>query len=76
MSDLNERVAVLESRLNTVTATIEQHGKLLVSIDGRLDSIESRLIGQKGFIGGVMFIASCLGTFLAFGKDWFLAHWK
>lgn len=41
-------------------------------LDGRLEKIENYLQRQKGFIGGILFIGSCLAWLAAYVKDW----WK
>ena len=40
--------------------------------DKRMEKMESYLERQKGFIGGILFIGSCVGWLVSYLKDW----WK
>lgn len=63
MTDQIERIAVLESE---VKALKEEQDKILEVVQ----SIHSEMVRYKGFMGGVAFIASGVGIFLTFFKDW------
>lgn len=65
MPDIGERVAVLEAKLAA-----------LDDIQAELKAIHDEMTRYKGFLGGCTFLITCLGTFLMFGKDWLLSHWK
>lgn len=43
-----------------------------MEMDDRLEKIESYLQRQKGFIGGILFIGSCVTWAISYLKDW----WK
>lgn len=44
----------------------------ITEVDARLGKIESYLQRQKGFIGGILFIGSCIAGLLTIIKEW----WK
>lgn len=45
---------------------IEQLENEIESLHKKLDSISEQLTKYKGFVGGVMFVFTCLGTALGF----------
>ncbi len=61
----NERIAVLETKVDT-------HSTSLKEILKKLDHLEETMTKYKGFLGGIMFVGSCLWAFLGLGKEWFL----
>lgn len=63
MSEIDERIAVLESRLNRVH---DDHDEIMK----KLDSISDEMTKYKGFLGGVAFIVSSLLVAITFAKDW------
>ena len=65
MSDIHERLARLETRLTAVEELRED-----------VRAIRDELTKYRGMIGGAAFLMTCVGTFLSFGKDWLLSHWK
>lgn len=67
MSDMNERIAVLEAE---VKALKEDQNEILVC----MHSIKDEMTRYKGFLGGVAFIASGVGIFLTLFKDWIIKH--
>ena len=56
-----ERIAVLESKM-------EQFDDLVKEV--RL--LREEVTKYKGFIGGIVFVCSCLFYFLYYTRDWFL----
>lgn len=58
MIDLQERIAVLEER-------VSQMDILLNKIDKHVESIDAHFNKQKGVIGAVWFVVSCIGVFLS-----------
>jgi len=67
MSDMNERIAVLEAEVKGLK---EDQQEILVC----MHSIKDEMTRYKGFLGGVAFIASGIGIFLTLFKDWILKH--
>lgn len=58
----DERIAVLETK---VSALQEKDAAILA----KLDSIERTISKQKGFIGGIVFMVSCLATAFGMAHD-------
>lgn len=67
--DLNERVAVLESKEETMLARLEK-------IDSTLDAINRQLIRFHGVMGFMAFLVTGLGVAWEIFGDWIKAHWK
>lgn len=67
MSDMNERIAVLEAEVKSLK---EDQNEILVC----MHSIKDEMTRYKGFLGGVAFIASGIGIFLTLFKDWIIKH--
>lgn len=69
----NERLAVLETKVNTLS---EQHGELSKTLNealGILRRQESELTRYKGFLGGVTFLASAMWAAVLMLKDYFIS---
>jgi hypothetical protein len=58
MTELHERVAALEERLEIAEETGDKILKHVESIDAQLNK-------YKGFIGAIWFAISCVGVFLS-----------
>ena len=54
---IEQKVDILERDANEIKDT--------------LDNIRIELSRYKGFVGGLMFIGSCMGVFLAIPREWF-----
>jgi hypothetical protein len=67
MSDMNERIAIIETKVEDLEAN---HKELL----NLMHEIKDEMTRYKGFLGGVAFIASGIGIFLTLFKDWILKH--
>jgi hypothetical protein len=67
MSDMNERIAVLEAEVKGLK---EDQQEILIC----MHSIKDEMTRYKGFLGGVAFIASGVGIFLTLFKEWILKH--
>ena len=67
MSDNNERIAILETRVNALQDNHDEMLKLM-------HDIKDEMTKYKGFLGGIAFIASGIGIFLTLFKDWLLKH--
>ena len=65
LTELHERVARLEQRFDHIDTKLE-----------KIDEIHQDLTRYRGFIGGIMFIGTAIWTFITFGKDYLLSHWK
>lgn len=67
MASENERIAVLEAKVETLT----NDNKEILQC---MHEIRDEMTRYKGFLGGVAFIASGVGVFLTLFKDWLLKH--
>jgi hypothetical protein len=67
MSDNIERIAILETKVNSLQENHEEMLKLM-------HDIKDEMTRYKGFLGGIAFIASGIGIFLTLFKDWLLKH--
>jgi hypothetical protein len=67
MSDNLERIAILETKVNSLQENHEEMLKLM-------HDIKDEMTRYKGFLGGIAFIASGIGIFLTLFKDWLLKH--
>jgi hypothetical protein len=67
MSDMNERLAVIETKVEDLEANHKELLKLM-------HEVKDEMTRYKGFLGGVAFIASGIGIFLTLFKDWILKH--
>lgn len=59
-------------RLSEILAKLNHMEEKFQEMDERLEKIETYLQRQKGFIGGILFVASCVAWAVSFIKDW----WK
>jgi hypothetical protein len=62
MSDVMERVAVLEAQMEVVRQKED-------AILEKLDRIEREMTRYKGFLGGVAFLGSCIWAAFVIFKD-------
>ena len=67
MSDMNERLAIIETKVED----LEDNHKELLKL---MHEIKDEMTRYKGFLGGVAFIASGIGIFLTLFKDWIIKH--
>jgi hypothetical protein len=67
MSDMNERLAVIETKVEDLEANHKELLKLM-------HEVKDEMTRYKGFLGGVAFIASGIGIFLTLFKDWIIKH--
>ena len=67
MADMNERLAVIETKVED----LEQNHKELLKL---MHEVKDEMTRYKGFLGGVAFIASGIGIFLTLFKDWIIKH--
>ena len=67
MSENNERLAVIEAKVEDLEANHKELLKLM-------HEVKDEMTRYKGFLGGVAFIASGIGIFLTLFKDWILKH--
>lgn len=67
MSDNLERIAILETKVNSLQ---DNHDEMLKI----MHDIKDEMTRYKGFLGGIAFIASGIGIFLTLFKDWLLKH--
>lgn len=58
MEDLGERLAVLEEK-------DRQKDEILKEMVKKLDDIMETMTRYKGFIGGILFVATCVATFMS-----------
>jgi hypothetical protein len=67
MSDMNERIAVLESEVKGLK---EDQQEILAC----MHSIKDEMTRYKGFLGGIAFLTSGVVVFLTIFKDWLVKH--
>ena len=70
---LHERIAKIEVQLGSHIRDEEEH---MASMDAKLDRIELELSRYRGFIGGIMFIATALVAFFKFFWEDLLKFFK
>ncbi len=61
--ELHERMARIETQLSS---HIEDEDEAMRSMDAKLDRIELELSRYRGFVGGIMFIATAVVAFFKF----------
>lgn len=66
-NDVHQRVAIVETKLET-------HEETLDIINKKLDAIHADLNRFKGFAGGVMFVATAIGAALGTLKGWLFGN--
>lgn len=69
---INERLAVLETQVEQIIdeghkreSTQDAILTELRELRSKLDLIDKEILKYKGFLGGIVFVFSCLGVFLA-----------
>lgn len=67
MADMNERLAVIETKVEDLEANHKELLKLM-------HEVKDEMTRYKGFLGGIAFLASGVGIFLTLFKDWLLKH--
>lgn len=64
--ELHERMARIETQLDSHIRDEEEH---MHQMDEKLDNIQLELSRYRGFIGGILLVASAVGAFLKFFFD-------
>ena len=71
MSNINERLAVVETQIEQILEegkkreyTQEEILNELRTTRATISALEGELLRYKGFLGGVTFVLSCIGVFL------------
>lgn len=59
-------------KLTDLDVKFKEFEDKFTELDERLEKIESYLQKQKGFIGGILFVGSCIAWVVSYLKDW----WK
>jgi hypothetical protein len=67
MADMNERLAVIETKVEDLEANHKELLKLM-------HEIKDEMTRYKGFLGGIAFLASGVMICLTLAKDWLLKH--
>lgn len=67
MTDHVERLAVIESKVET----LEDNHKELLKL---MHEIKDEMTRYKGFLGGIAFLTSGVVVFLTLFKDWLAKH--
>lgn len=62
----------LALRLTQILEKLTEMETKFEEMDERMEKIEAYLQRQKGFIGGILFVGSCLAWVISYFKDW----WK
>lgn len=71
-SNEKESLDMILYKLNGLDAKFNALEEKFNELDERLEKIENYLQRQKGFIGGILFIGSCVAWLASYIKDW----WK
>lgn len=71
--ELHERMARIEVKLSSHISDEEEQMR---SVDRKLDRIELELSRYRGFVGGIMFIATALVAFFKFFWEDLLKFFK
>lgn len=61
---IEERMARVEERTLTILDRQDAEVDKVQKMEGKLDVVLSEMARYKGFIGGIIFIAACIGAFL------------
>ncbi len=69
---LDERVAVLESRMDTAEGLLGKQHDLLEKIWSDVRELSNQIIKHKGFVGGIIFTISALWGIFILGFQYFL----
>jgi len=64
MLNINERLAIVETQIETMAEHAEQRAEKQDEILELLSSIQEEITRYKGFLGGIVFVLSCMGAFL------------
>lgn len=67
MTDQIERLAVIESKVET----LEDNHKELLKL---MHEVKDEMTRYKGFLGGIAFLTSGVVVFLTIFKDWLIKH--
>lgn len=58
------QVALLEARLNNMEKAADERKEQQDSMAADVKEIKEQMVKYKGFIGGFVFMCSCLGAFI------------
>ena len=61
---IEERMARVEERTLTILNRQDKEVEKVQDMEDKLDIVLGEMARYKGFIGGIVFIAACLGAFL------------
>lgn len=66
-----EHDELLQEQIKTIVGKIDALEKGSEEIKNTLSNIRVELSKYKGFIGGIMFVGSCLVAFIEIPKEWY-----
>ena len=69
---LAERIARMEQRLDHIDLAEAKHLYYQQEMSSKIDDLTLEIDKYKGFIGGVLFIVSCLWAFVTMGIPYIL----
>ncbi len=71
MTNINERLAVVETQIEQILedgrsreSTQVEMLKQLRTMQDSITNLEKEILHYKGFLGGIVFLASCIGIFI------------
>jgi hypothetical protein len=67
MLDQLERIAIIETKVETLEANHKEMLRLM-------HEIKDEMTRYKGFLGGIAFLASGVVIFITLAKEWILKH--
>jgi len=71
IDDMEAHIEKLDLELIRLRTKMEEHQETVRDIDSKLDSILNEMSRYKGFLGGIVFVCSCLWAFVKMvGLDW------
>lgn len=70
---IDARVAIVETKLDKMDSDLKEHEtkdeERMSEINKKLEDLSSQLVRSKSFIGGIVFIISCLWAVVVLFKD-------
>ena len=64
IDDMEAHIEKLDLELTRLRTKMEEHQEAVRDIDSKLDSILNEMSRYKGFLGGIVFVCSCLWAFV------------
>lgn len=71
IGNLQARVTAHDTDLRSLEEKVDEH---YAGLKAQLDRMEADATRQRGFIAGVVFLATCIGAVLGLFKDFIISH--